>query len=334
MEMINYIKELLKTHDCVIIPGLGGLIGHYEPARRNMSSGTMAPPMKRIAFNRVLRQNDGLLINNVADREGVVYDEARKLVEAFVDSVDQALQVNGSFLFTGIGKLTFDENRKLQFYPVLRENLLLETYSLPLVVAQPVNRTAEITAELTAASQQLRPEGGRIEGEGATPVYRSWIFKAAAVIGMAFLMTTAATSIVDGNISGDQLSLLPARAIHEGKTAPASDVVAFPSVDFQLYESDVQPSAKPDRELHSEQTIDQSVYSDKYFVIVGSFLDQARLEREMAVMKAKGYIVETMPGPKGYTRVCLVFDGMTVSRSSALDSIRSSVNAEAWLINS
>ena len=57
----NYICELLYDHDCVIIPGLGGFIANFEPARIIRKQHTIMPPSKKIAFNGKLKNNDGLL---------------------------------------------------------------------------------------------------------------------------------------------------------------------------------------------------------------------------------------------------------------------------------
>lgn len=331
--MIDHIKELLKTHDCVVVPGLGGLIGHYEPARRNLTSGTMAPPMKRIAFNTVLRQNDGVLIHYISRVKGISYDKSRKEVEAFVKKVEQALDEHGAYLFAGIGKLTFDDAQRLQFHPILKENLLLETFSLPLVVAQPIPRIEEqYAAETAAAESSTAMEEGRVIP--ATGKYPSWIFRAAAVVGMAFLMTTAGQSIFGGGFSGDQLSFLPAKSQPVALKAVQPVPQWTGSSDFKLFERaavEVQPASDAGEVLPSSATFDGII--DRYYVIVGSFLDEVRLQREINAMTGAGYTVRTLPGPNGYTRVGLEFDARTFPRKSKLEEIRASVNKDAWLIN-
>ena len=70
MDIRNCIAELLSAHDCVIIPGLGGFIGNYSPARIDPVHHAFQPPFKKLLFNINLKQNDGLLANAVADSYG------------------------------------------------------------------------------------------------------------------------------------------------------------------------------------------------------------------------------------------------------------------------
>ncbi|NLA48282.1 MAG: hypothetical protein GX876_02335, partial [Bacteroidales bacterium] len=61
MDITSFIRELLFSHDCVIVPGFGGFVGNYAPARIDRATSTFYPPSKQISFNRNLRNNDGLL---------------------------------------------------------------------------------------------------------------------------------------------------------------------------------------------------------------------------------------------------------------------------------
>ncbi len=67
MDITAFIRELLFGHDCVIVPGFGGFIGNYTPARIDKSTSTFYPPVKQISFNRNLNHNDGLLVGRISD---------------------------------------------------------------------------------------------------------------------------------------------------------------------------------------------------------------------------------------------------------------------------
>jgi len=347
--MVEHIKDLLKLHDCVIIPGLGGLIGHYEPARRNLGSGTMAPPMKRVAFNKVLSQNDGLLIHRVATEESVSWEEAKEKVNVFRKEVETALKDHGSYLFAGIGKLTYNEDRNLQFYPILKENLLLDTFGMPLIVAQPIQRIKEEAVkvadtieigEATENESSKEVHEPQLIPNSDIQVYRPWIFRAAAMIGLAFLLTTATLNLVNNGISSDELTLFPKGADPVSLLAITADseLNEVEAEQFSLYEVvEAEEIAEPDIIISDEEAIPVSpmefTADDPYFVIIGSFLDKARLNREISNMQKKGYTIQTLEGPNGYVRVGLVFDGSIDNRASTLNSIRDTVNADAWMIN-
>ena len=77
VDITAFIRELLFGHDCVIVPGFGGFIGNYTPARIDKKTGTFYPPVKQISFNRNLNHNDGLLVGRISGSSGINYGDAR-----------------------------------------------------------------------------------------------------------------------------------------------------------------------------------------------------------------------------------------------------------------
>ncbi|MBA4408675.1 MAG: SPOR domain-containing protein [Bacteroidota bacterium] len=128
MEINQYIKELLLLNDCVIIPEFGGFVTNYKPA--SIENNQFFPPAKEIAFNNKLISNDGLLVNYIADREGINYFEAKQKLENFVEETQLNLERNRNVYFDAIGYLHYDSRENLQFEPQLRQNLLVESYGL------------------------------------------------------------------------------------------------------------------------------------------------------------------------------------------------------------
>lgn len=128
MEINQYIKELLFLNDCVIIPEFGGFITNYKPA--SIVNHQFFPPSKEIAFNNKLISNDGLLVNYIADIEGINYFEAKQKLETFVEETQFSLERNRNVYFEGIGYLHYDSRENLQFEPQIKQNLLAESYGL------------------------------------------------------------------------------------------------------------------------------------------------------------------------------------------------------------
>jgi len=128
VEINQYIKELLFLNDCVIIPEFGGFITNYKPA--SIVNNQFFPPAKEIAFNNKLISNDGLLVNYIADIEGINYFEAKQKLETFVEETQLNLERNRNVYFEGVGYLHYDSRENLQFEPQIKQNLLAESYGL------------------------------------------------------------------------------------------------------------------------------------------------------------------------------------------------------------
>ena len=71
----KYVVELLFKHDCVIIPNLGGFVAQYKSAALDEVTGFFSPPSKQILFNINLKNNDGLLANEIAQRKQITYND-------------------------------------------------------------------------------------------------------------------------------------------------------------------------------------------------------------------------------------------------------------------
>ena len=70
MNITLYINKLLNLHDCVILPGFGGFVTNYVNAKVSEKN-IFSPPRKIVAFNRNLKNDDGLLINYIINKEGL-----------------------------------------------------------------------------------------------------------------------------------------------------------------------------------------------------------------------------------------------------------------------
>ena len=130
MDITFYLIELLRLHDCVIVPDLGGFVTNYRPAEVDLASNSFNPPVKEIIFTGKLNKNDGLLVNYISETEGVGYMEARLIISEFVDELWSKLENGEKYEFKNIGSLQFDRNEKLIFEPEVHENLLLEAYGM------------------------------------------------------------------------------------------------------------------------------------------------------------------------------------------------------------
>ena len=130
VDITAIIRELLFGHDCVIVPGFGGFIGNYTPARIDRSSGTFYPPVKQISFNRNLNHNDGLLVGRISGTMHVTYGDARTIVERYVTDLRRKLENGEKVVFDNIGSFLNNKEGNVQFEPDTSANYHLDSYGL------------------------------------------------------------------------------------------------------------------------------------------------------------------------------------------------------------
>ena len=130
MDISIYLVELLRLHDCVIVPDLGGFVTNYRPAEMDLAGNRFNPPVKEVIFTGKLTKNDGLLVNYISETEGVGYMEARQIISEFVDEIWSKLENGDSITFQNLGYLKFDKNEKLIFESEIHDNFLLQAYGM------------------------------------------------------------------------------------------------------------------------------------------------------------------------------------------------------------
>ena len=117
MDISFYVSELLFENDCVIIPGFGGFVTHYAPARIHPVNHSFLPPSKNILFNSKLIRDDGLLIDHIAQKQNLNYSQAKSLVEDYKRELLGKLSAGEVVRFKNIGNVQKDSLGKLLFSP-------------------------------------------------------------------------------------------------------------------------------------------------------------------------------------------------------------------------
>ncbi len=80
MDISLHISSLLFEHECVVVPGLGGFVSNYSPARIHPVQHLFQPPSKTILFNPELKNNDGLLAKFIAENEKTSFYDALAII--------------------------------------------------------------------------------------------------------------------------------------------------------------------------------------------------------------------------------------------------------------
>lgn len=136
MKFEDYIHELLKENETVIIPGFGAFITKYQPAK--ITENKIIPPSIIIEFNPQIRNNDGLLVGYIAGKEKISHFDALRSIEKERENIIFLLDKGEEVNLEGTGILYSSERKEIQFRPVHDETLLLDSFGL-----EPVSLTEE-----------------------------------------------------------------------------------------------------------------------------------------------------------------------------------------------
>ncbi len=177
MQLADYLLPLLRAHDCVIIPGFGGLVAAPVPARVQPGGRhVLSPPRRQLAFNQGLTRNDGLLLDVLRQRLSCSAAEAGEHLRQAVASLQQELVAGQRAELPGIGVFRQLAGRGLQFESTATDGLMAAAYGLPELTAHPVRsldaraqrqQQAELLPRLRAVAQSLPPARRRRVVAGA-----------------------------------------------------------------------------------------------------------------------------------------------------------------------
>ena len=130
MNISLYIKDLLYTHDCVILPSFGGFITNYKNAVIDSEQSLFLPPSKELGFNSDLKHNDGLIISKYSKKNNCSYIEAKVIISNFVKKIKTDLEASKTVIFSGVGSFKIDKSKKLLFTPDTNSNFLIDAFGL------------------------------------------------------------------------------------------------------------------------------------------------------------------------------------------------------------
>jgi nucleoid DNA-binding protein len=288
LDITAFIRELLFGHDCVIVPGFGGFIGNYTPARIDKNSGTFYPPVKQISFNRNLNHNDGLLVGKISGSTHINYGDARSLVGEFVSEIRRKLERGESVVFDHIGSFINNQEGNLQFEPDSNANYLLDSYGLepfhclPLEGYDVRNRIIRHTAKDPVKRASMR----------------KILWRAAVIIPLLFIMVIVPlkTDLFKAKVETSTMNPLVTAEFEHNKKAVDEGIINEPAKT----EENIKPvSEEPD----APQVAVSAAEGNNYYLITGSFKSEENAVSLVNLLKSEGFTPEIVSAPNGFFRV-------------------------------
>lgn len=305
MDVTAFIRELLFGHDCVIVPGFGGFIGNYTPARIDKSNGTIYPPLKQISFNRNLNHNDGLLIGKISGTSGLNYGDARNIVEEFVSGIRKKLEGGEKVIFDNIGSFLNNHEGNIQFEPDKNANYLLNSYGL------------ESFQMLPLEGYDVRRRITRNDKDPVTHLpLRKILWRAAIIVPLLALIVAVPlkTDLFKSKVETSTMNPLVSAEFENNKKA----------VDENSKTELLKPEIKSDSivaKSEDEIAAPPAVETNAYYIITGSFKSRENASLQADMLKDEGFQPEVVEAENGFFRVCAVSCSDLRSAITRKDSI-------------
>jgi len=307
VDITAFIRELLFGHDCVIVPGFGGFIGNYTPARIDKSTDTFYPPVKNISFNRNLNHNDGLLVGRISGSCKINYGDARNLVEEFVAGVRKKLEKGEKVVFDNIGSFINNHEGNVQFEPDRNTNYHLDSYGLDSFQCLPLEGY-DVRKRIIRNTDRDPLKQASI---------RKVIWRAAIIIPLLSLIVAVSlkTDLFRSKVEATTLNpLVTAEFENNKKAVDEGSTLKLAKIDEKT-----EPIA--DKMSHTEIIVPVATELNAYVVITGSFKSKENADSQVNMLKEEGFSPEIIASENGFFRVCAIMCKDLNTAVSKKDSI-------------
>jgi hypothetical protein len=329
MQLSGYISELLYKHDCVIIPGFGGFVSNYAPAKIHPVNHTFYPPSKNILFNAMLTSDDGLLLHNISIGENVSYEEAKSKTASTIREWMNDLNSGKTVFLDKIGKIRKDNENRFLFDSDTSVNYLESSFGLSAFISLPVQRT----------SVQKRIEKKFTDRKNLPGVNKN-VRKVLAYVAVISILAVVGWLVINSNPADKGSEQSAMMTISDpGMDNPVSEntdegnpIPVKPLKDLNFVNPGQVPVDKPvtDKDDFNKESI---AIKPIYFIIGGAFMNPGNADKFLADLKQKGFNAqEAGKNPAGLLMISYFSSPDKSEALMNLALIRQSENPSAWLL--
>lgn len=339
IELSRHIELLLLKHNCVIVPGLGGFVTQYVPARRVAEEQLFLPPYRSVGFNSQLNINDGLLVQSYMQAYDTTYPETIKLIDDAVRQIKAELQEKGEYSLHGIGKIVWGHGGRYDFVPCEAGVPSPELYGFDSFLLK--ERISASGQEATEAPVAVKPKKAlikRTEKEITISISRELLnYVAAAVVAIVFYFSWATPVTAPGGnglpmnagILNEQIFSLSQQQLQPPPVAAPVIAEESKKAERRIPETQVSEKAEVPAEYETLKEEEQGRFS----IVLVSAVPRRNAEKYVTEMKAKGW-ADTGIHTRG--RMVRVVYGSYLSEAEAATALRAMRAkpefAEAWVM--
>lgn len=349
-----YILDFLQQVPSVYVEGLGRFDAIFHPAMIDMPQARIKPPFVEPLFSDDPDATHDSLADYIRYVSGPDVGSPKEAIAAFVDSVHQRTQQDGSYTIEKFGTFSRNPQGNLRFTPdwdafnlafsgleVLELKPKIEPLQTPVYFPplreEPAQDTPRKEVKTEDISSGIPPKEEPVEtniAQAIEDIKRHqdhidestsrlwWMILSSALVLIAVLCAYLAWDIISNRHKlNDLKQLYPEHDINS--QSPDAGLPA----DSTHYEVIPQPIPEP---VEEQQVVEQEATEKPCYIVVGAFTDTANITRMINRLNDLGYTAEKLPG-KSLTRVAIVTSCDTANLQKVLDEARSNINPEAWI---
>jgi cell division protein FtsN len=334
VELNKYIKEILIDRDNVIVAGFGAFEKSFNSAKIDPVTQEMYPPQVTIIFNPELKEDSGVLLKYVSEKENISEENASELIKNQVVEWEAALQSEQGLELVTLGNLSKNPNGEYLFVPVIQASDFPESYGLPIISVQEKSATVPPVIK-KEEEKKIVEKKAPIQKNSVQPVkkHEPAVVKKSnkklivgLVIGLPIVALIVLGALNFGFVKqkfNDVSNYVGSLSKDDDSTNLANPVIVDDSLkvtDSTARETEaiLENYTIVNAETNSrvEPKMDELAILKKVYIIAGSYKVKEHATRQRNKLNKKGFTAEVLPVNNGYYRVSV----------ASFDDIKSAAN--------
>lgn len=285
MDLVKEIEQLLYFHECVTIPDFGSFLVSKTKAKVDFKKGKFLSPKRKISFNALIKQNDGVLAKYISSNLNISYQNALEVIDKRIKKWSENIKVD-TLIFKNIGEFYLNTENKICFQAYNTKNFSYNFFGLEDFRRLPINEidlNTIINKETNTKKIIMdndKKENLAFEPESKDPAKKGR-FKLVAIITSLIVLSVIGYYFGNDYIQNERIrsTEIAQKKIKNTVQKATYDIGSISSLELNI-KANIETV---------EDDVDLVEQGDFYSVIAGSFRDERNAEKLLKKLKSEGF---------------------------------------------
>jgi hypothetical protein len=329
MNLVTEIEQLLYFHECVTVPNFGSFLVSNTKAKVDFKRGKFMSPKRKVSFNSLIKQNDGILAKHISSNQNISYQNALEEINVKIKQWSQKIKID-TLIFKNIGEFYLNTENKMCFQAYNTKNfshafyglenfdrLPLRGHELNIIINKETNSKTIIMDNDKKENLEFEPESKNSAKKGK--------FKLVAIITSLILLSVCGYYFGNEYIQNERIrsTEIAQKKIKSNVQKATYEIGSISSLELNV---------KANIETVEDDTV-LSVQGDFYSVIAGSFRDERNAEKLLNKLNSEGFNASfAKNSPSGLFRVA--YGRLKTKREAyqLLNFVKFTLELDAWYL--
>tara|TARA_X000001036_G_scaffold137677_1_gene130466 strand:- start:1023 stop:2018 length:996 start_codon:yes stop_codon:yes gene_type:complete len=285
VDLVKEIEQLLYFHECVTIPDFGSFLVSKTKAKVDFKKGKFLSPKRKISFNALIKQNDGVLAKYISSNLNISYQNALEVIDKRIKKWSENIKVD-TLIFKNIGEFYLNTENKICFQAYNTKNFSYNFFGLEDFRRLPINEidlNTIINKETNTKKIIMdndKKENLAFEPESKDPAKKGR-FKLVAIITSLIVLSVIGYYFGNDYIQNERIrsTEIAQKKIKNTVQKATYDIGSIASLELNI-KANIETV---------EDDVDLVEQGDFYSVIAGSFRDERNAEKLLKKLKSEGF---------------------------------------------